>query len=288
MRKLLSVSAMFIVLILSGNAQDTVLVSAGWNIIGSLGTGTVPEMLVTVPPGIITTAFYGYLPGEGYRSTVTLGKGSGYWVKVSADGMLIFQASPAGQCGVKRVDYGGVSYGTVQIGNQCWLKENLDVGEMIPGADTASDNGVIEKYCFNNDTVNCAGYGGLYRWDEAMQYSLMPGSGGICPPGWHIPTVAEFDTLKSVVGGDGNALKAIGQGSGGAAGTNTSGFSALLAGQKYIDGTFYDLGDDAYLWSSTEYDPGYASFLSLYGSYSDVHIGANDKAFGFGVRCLKD
>ena len=96
----------------------------------------------------------------------------------------------------------------MQIGNQCWLKENLDVGTMVEGSQNqGGHNGVIEKYCYNDDPSNCQTYGGLYQWHEAMQSSTTPAVQGICPPGWHIPTLAELETLKNEVEGDGNALK---------------------------------------------------------------------------------
>ncbi|NUN10837.1 MAG: carboxypeptidase regulatory-like domain-containing protein, partial [Ignavibacteriaceae bacterium] len=132
--------------------------------------------------------------------------------------------------GVPTVTYEGKTYNTVQIGAQCWLKENLNVGTRINGNTNASNNGTIEKYCYDDNEANCNTYGGLYQWNEAMQYSTTPGTRGICPPGWHIPTKAEFDSLEAAVNNDGNALKAIGQGTGSGTGTNTSGFSALLAG----------------------------------------------------------
>ncbi|NCS90602.1 MAG: hypothetical protein GW789_17950, partial [Ignavibacteria bacterium] len=64
-----------------------------------------------------------------------------------------------------------------------------------------------------------------------------------------IPTKAEFETLKVSVGNDGNKLKGEDQGTGSGVGTNTSGFSALLAGNRYYSGFFYDLGNNTYFWS---------------------------------------
>jgi hypothetical protein len=61
------------------------------------------------------------------------------------------------------VAYEGQTYNTVQIGNQCWFKENLNVGTMIPGDQEMTDNGIIEKYCYDNDPANCAIFGGLYQ-----------------------------------------------------------------------------------------------------------------------------
>ncbi len=66
-------------------------------------------------------------------------------------------------------DADGNVYNTVQIGNQCWMKENLKVGTRINGSQNMSDNGFVEKYCYNNDPANCDVYGGLYQWDEMVQ-----------------------------------------------------------------------------------------------------------------------
>jgi uncharacterized protein (TIGR02145 family) len=141
--------------------------------------------------------------------------------------------------GIPTVDYAGKTYNTVAIGDQCWLKENLDVGNMIDSLQNQSDNSTIEKYCYRNNPANCTTYGGLYQWAEAVQYkngatnTTSPSPAftgniqGICPTGWHIPTYAEFQTLATTVNNDGNTLKAIGQDG---TSTNTSGFSALFAG----------------------------------------------------------
>jgi uncharacterized protein (TIGR02145 family) len=183
----------------------------------------------------------------------------------------------------------GKVYNTVLIGNQCWLRENLDIGTRINGSQPQANNSTIEKYCYNDNPANCNTYGGLYQWNEAMQYVTNQGAKGICPTGWHIPTLTEFMTLGGAVVGDGNALKAVLQGTGGGAGTNTSGFSALLAGDRYDDGYFESIGYEAYFWSSTEYDAPGASNLNLYYDDNIIYLGLNDdKEYGFSVRCLKD
>src|SRR5664280_354510 len=174
--------------------------------------------------------------------------------------------------GIPTVTYSGKTYNTIQIGAQCWLKENLDVGTMIDSLANSGNNGIIEKYCYNNNPANCTTYGGLYQWDEAMQYVTTQGTQGICPSGWHIPTYAEFTTLLTTVSGDGNKLKAIGQGTGTGAGTNTSGFSALLAGYRSLDGSIGYLGSYTSFWSSTEIPALNASYMSLNGSGSGITL----------------
>ncbi len=94
------------------------------------------------------------------------------------------------------VTYEGKTYNTVKIGTQIWLKENLNLGKRIESYQEPRNNYVIEKYCYGDNESNCDKYGALYSWDEAMQYIKKDGAKGICPPGWHIPTLEEFKTLK--------------------------------------------------------------------------------------------
>jgi len=268
--------------------RDTINVSAGWNMIGSLTEIIHVNMVVSEPSGIIVSDFFNYVPESGYEASDTIKPGAGYWVKVNQNGSIVLSAGPP--CpGLPIVTYAGKVYNTVQIGSQCWLKENLDVGTIIQGSDTSKDNGTIEKYCYNNEPTNCNTYGGLYQWNEAMQYTTAEGAQGICPSGWHIPTYAEFQTLYTAVSGDGNALKAIGQGTGDGAGTNTSGFSALLAGYRDINGYFFDLSYLAYFWSSTEHNSTSADNMYLYYYGSNIYLSYYDvKELGFSVRCVKD
>lgn len=192
-------------------------------------------------------------------------------------------------CGKLKVKYEGKTYNTVQIGKLCWFKENLNVGKKTNGNRDSRDNGKIEKYCYADRESNCKTYGGLYQWNEAMGYSTTPGTQGICPTGWHIPTYAEFEALQAAVNYDGNALKSIGQGLGDGTGTNTSGFSALLAGSRNYDENFYShLGGNTYFWSSTENGSGIAFSLGLSNAGSYIGLYGYDEEYGFSVRCVKD
>ena len=191
-------------------------------------------------------------------------------------------------CLTPSVVYQNQTYNTVPIGDQCWLRENLNVGTRIPGGQNQANNSIIEKYCYNNDTINCNDGGGLYHWKEAMQYSTTEGTQGICPNGWHIPTHAELQTLTNAVNNDGNKLKRSDQGTGNGLGTDSSGFSALLAGGRDWVGNFSYLGYYATFWSSTEYDATHAYSMRLNGVTGSIHFYYGYKEDGFSVRCLKD
>ena len=182
-------------------------------------------------------------------------------------------------------------YNTVTIGTQTWLKENLNVGTKInstAGGYQQTNNSIIEKYCYNNDESNCDTYGGLYEWTEAMQYVTTPGTQGICPSGWHIPTKGEYKTLQTYVGDQSVKLIDESQTRSGYTFTNETGFSALFASYRlFSNGSFYDFSLGAYFWSSSV-NASNADYVRLYYLYSYVYISNNNKSYGYSVRCLKD
>jgi uncharacterized protein (TIGR02145 family) len=185
-------------------------------------------------------------------------------------------------------DRDGQSYNTVLIGDQCWMAENLNVGTRIDGALEMSEDAVIEKYCYDDLESNCDVYGGLYQWKEIMHYIVGQGAQGICPEGWHVATNDEWNVLITTVNDDGNALKEIGQGSGEGAGTNTSGFSALLCGERSGDGTFTGITSGVTFWNSTSQTSGWAYRKSINATTGGVYGGVATKVHGYPVRCLKD
>ena len=173
------------------------------------------------------------------------------------------------------------SYPAVQIGTQCWLAVNLNYGSMVPSSQPQADNCVPEKYCYNNDPAGCVSFGGLYQWDEMMQYGNSPGSQGFCPPGWHVPDESDWNVLFSFYYGEALA--------GGFLQYHTaSDFQALMVGVLYANHSwkFNDLA--AIFWTS-----------ALSGSLSALSFGMNKvdysvsrylsaKTNAFPVRCLHD
>ena len=93
----------------------------------------------------------------------------------------------------------GRIYKTVKIGDQWWFSENLKIGKMIDYNYNQRNNGIIEKYAYNNDSNYCEEFGGLYQWKEAMNYSIDTAARGICPVGWHIPTKYEWQKLFDII-----------------------------------------------------------------------------------------
>jgi uncharacterized protein (TIGR02145 family) len=196
--------------------------------------------------------------------------------------------------GTPTVTYEGQVYNTVLIGHQCWFRENLNVGTMIKGKDDMIDNGIIEKYCYDNDPANCNEYGGLYQWNEMMEYDTTAGVQGICPSGWHLPTDGEWTIMADLLGGAivaGGKMKETGTAywkPPNAGATNESGFTALPGGNRISDG-FIELGNSASYWSSSAYHSNWVYFrLLVYDTpYLSLSSGAN-KIRGYSVHCVKN
>jgi len=202
--------------------------------------------------------------------------------------------SPLFQGGDVFIDYRDMQeYPTVLIGNKVWFAKNLNIGNMVAYAE--SNNGIIEKRCYQNYSSNCDIYGGLYTWDEAMNYNNIEGSQGICPDGWYIPKKSDFEELTDFFGGTdiaGGKLKETGfeywnEPNEGA--TNESGFS-LYAGGYWTGATWFYLKQVAYLMSSTSHTT-YGSSAYLFVAYKDAAvflINSSPKSNGFSLRCIKN
>jgi uncharacterized protein (TIGR02145 family) len=226
-------------------------------------------------------------------------------------------------CGtVKDVD--GNTYNTVQIGNQCWMKENLRTTKYADrtGIDRGSSTSSTAAYWYypNNDSSTKDSYGLLYNWKAVMRNasssSANPsGVQGVCPTGWHVPSEAEWRQLTDYVSGQNKYLCVSGGNNyiaqslastldweGGNAGcdvgtnpssNNATGFSALPTGYyEGMDGRYKSFGKSAGFWSSTEYDKDMydAYVIFIFNSLPDVGYNYTnyDELGGHSVRCLRD
>ncbi len=208
-------------------------------------------------------------------------------------------------------DIDGNIYNTVQIGTQCWMKENLRTTKYADGIPISQFESVGTEPAWrypNGDSTNITTYGLLYNGPAAMRFEYdfvydstsnandyTPGTQGICPTGWHVPTIAEWSQMRSAVGniaakfsGDTGWESSTVENAAGnfsASGRNSSGFSALPAGNTY-DVYF---GREAYFWSSTAYDRTAWDVCKLtYNTsyfYCDEYLYRNHYS---SVRCVKD
>jgi uncharacterized protein (TIGR02145 family) len=164
----------------------------------------------------------------------------------------------------------GNSYRTTTIDGITWMTENLKYKVSGSGA-----------YFFDNDPNNIPAYGVLYEWKTAMK---------ACPAGWHLPSGQEFRNLSSHF-----EIEEAWE-------NEKSGpvsFRIQLAGMQDYGGTFTELNESAYYWTSTEYNKNEAEYFSYMiintqpvvdisrkEDMPDIH-GA-EKSNKYSVRCVKN
>ncbi len=185
------------------------------------------------------------------------------------------------------------------------MAKNMNIGIMIHKDSAMSDNNEIEKYCYNNSEDSCSHYGGLYHWNEAMDYSVENGAQGICPEGWHIMTRYEWLDMRDSLGGlgAGGKLKETGyrywhapnEGA-----TNEVGFSGRGSGRilyDFVNNSYYfdDIRSWSYYWTSTRYlfmGEWDIDVFGLYSNSSYICVHCYDSTYllkvKHAIRCVKD
>ena len=231
---------------------------------------------------------------------------SALWTEAQSSSSFVFDLSVPKESYLNPdVQYGSLvdsrdnqTYKTVQIGDQVWMAQNLNY---------ASEG----SSCFNDTAAYCELFGRLYYWSSAMDSTGTwsdngKGCGfkknctptypvrGVCPEGWHLPSADEFQTLVATVGGlESASVKLMAP-----LGwydhfmtqqfnpDNSTGFSAIAAGGKSTDGSYWGIGRGAGFFSSTEYSDYNARNMSLYPS--EPAVGTASKNGMESVRCVKD
>ena len=173
--------------------------------------------------------------------------------------------------------------------SKTWMAENLNYE-----TETGS-------FCYENNDDNCATYGRLYTWatavgktEEACGYGKTCNLGtevirGVCPDGWHLPSQSEWNELIAAVGDNsGKALKSASGWNNNGNGTDAFGFSALPAGRRYNDVSYYNVGNNAYFWSSSEYGGNSAYYMYLLSDDDRAGLYNYNKNYGLSVRCVQN
>ena len=183
----------------------------------------------------------------------------------------------------------GQEYSWVKTGNQRWMVENLNY--YTPGG----------SWYYNNDSLEyAASYGRLYVWPVAMdgaESSNANPSGvqGVCPPGWHIPSDAEWNQLIDFLDSEtpANLLKEEGTTHWQSTNenvTNETGFTARPGGRRQANGSFASVGSFGLWWSSKERldSPDDAWTRYMLHNSANVTRFSGAKNVAVSVRCIKD
>ena len=226
---------------------------------------------------------------------------------------------------VKDID--GNMYNTIQIGNQCWMRENLKVTRYADGTPLVDGTGAVNTqydtitqyyFNYNDDSSFVETYGRLYIWMAAVngqvsEADLNPSQvQGVCPDGWHVPSDSEWRQLEMFLGMpeaeaidrewrgtiEGGMLKEAGTSHWkhpNAGATNESGFTALPAGHRTLNGDYWGLGTKGTFWTSTNH---VAYNMTQNPAFRQLH---NDESriyryrgfhgyltYARSVRCVKD
>ena len=217
------------------------------------------------------------------------------------DQAVYLPSGGGGNTGNTVTDYNGNVYGTVTIGTQTWLAENLKSNHY---ADGTAITGVFD---YDNNASMSASYGKLYTWQAAMRgaspnNNSPSGIQGVCPTGYHLPSISEWETLRNYVsshyevGGGliGRKLKVSGTAYWDTDnGTNETGFSARGSGMMHIvggDPAFQNMKVQTYFWSTTELSSNdeQAMWFKFYDSGVVTTNAGTIKTNGISVRCVKD
>ncbi len=187
------------------------------------------------------------------------------------------------------IDADGNGYSSVTIGRQIWLAENLKTTKYLNGDPILSNlrgsdwtNTASGAYQISSNI-----YGNLYN-----VYAVEDGR-QICPAGWHVPSVSEWDELIIYLGGEENAggrMKESGTShwlDPNAGATNGSGFTALPAGFVSIYGDTISIGSNTAWWSSSGENEWYWTVQCSFAGKEAVRTQWNIED-GLSVRCVKD
>ena len=268
------------------------------------------------------------LSGEGSISepiystgdTITIRVTSDFSNNVSGISLSIDIVNKPSCTSAKAIDVQSNYYNTVQIGNQCWMKENLRVTRYadwnnIPLA--GSNISDTDPYYYNPSTSSLSieqrGY--FYNW-PAVMHGESPstanpsGVQGICPSGWHVPSDAEWIQLMNYVGSyyacggnTSNIAKALASTEGNwpsstvncAVGNipsenNDTGFGAVPTGYTIFGNELMEAGEGASFWTTSVPDYCNTCAISRYLKYDAANVGqgGGSKSLGHSVRCVRN
>jgi uncharacterized protein (TIGR02145 family) len=225
------------------------------------------------------------------------------------------EADPGTSNTTEIIDGDGNVYESITIGNQVWLNQNLMStsfmnGTSIPSTTPYNVNlGVTSKagptqWPTFYDESKVSTHGRLYT--AAVAISNLK----ICPNGYRVPNVSDFEILKTNTGVGAIGLKVPDEFGGTCCGItnyegdNSLGFNGRPVGRRYWDGGLHPIDgfyDNVEYWTNTLHSSnndtdgdsvgdGIDAYYiwSLSGAGLSSSGGANDHYQGYCIRCIEE
>lgn len=236
------------------------------------------NLIVPSTTGAPYTITYRYTNAQGCSATAT-------------EQILVYPSNANQPCQAAQLTdvRDGQTYATFIVGSgasaRCWMAKNLNYGTSVAGSTIQTDNCMVEKYCAGDIPALCNQSGGYYQWRELMLYGGAEGDQGLCPPGWHVATKAEWDQLLSDnqgVGQAGSFLKDQ---------ATSAGFHGLTSGIFYLNQTWSftsGITTGSMFWTSHGMSATTALANGLNSFNPSVSTCNGNIANAFSVRCVKD
>lgn len=226
-----------------------------------------------------------------YRAYATNNSGTSY-------GLTLSFKTPSAyfKIGNGIVDIEGNKYQTIHIGNELngyqeWMAEDLKSTKLNDGTLISNDF---------NDSIWEFGNFPQYRYynnnpeNKTILYNFFViKNNNICPAGWHVPKVSDWEIMLSKIGNDvsirGNNMKNPGniywESTGG---TNLAGFNGFGTGYITEEGNFINIQKEGVWWTSDETNNILSKSYYLLSSSSLVQLKNNSKHAGLAIRCVKN
>lgn len=151
-------------------------------------------------------------------------------------------------------------YKTIQIGEQIWMAENLNIKTK-------------DSYCYKNLPENCKTFGRLYSWKKALQ---------VCPEGFRLPTDEDWTVLSDSVGGKDVAGYKMMMG-------GETKFNVLLAGNYNKTSNIFSYQfQNAYFWTATPFSETASWMRQFSAEQANINRSTVKKHYYFSVRCIKN
>ncbi len=200
-------------------------------------------------------------------------------------------------------DIDGNVYTYNTYGNQTWMTKNLSTTKYNDGTIIPDIPGEVGMWDWKNTISGAMGH-------KLYNFYAVADSRKLCPSGWHVPSDSEWKSFELYLGmtqlqadnydlrgtDEGGKLKLDNQNNldpfawlyPNLGATNSSGFSAETSGWRDPEAIYSGIGSVTAFWTSTESNSTLAISRVLYYDHAQIARLANNKRYGFGVRCIKD